>query len=99
MWCLYVYASVCRGPETQITFKTFPPNSRSQNLFKTSITHFYFFTYRVPSPESWVSTNPSPKSQHLGFKLLTGVPTVKESNGKKKPGVGRVAPRYVEPWE
>jgi hypothetical protein len=71
-----VCASVCRGPETKITFKIVPPNSRAQKLFKTSITHFYFFTYRVP-------TNPGPKSQHPGFKLLTGVPTVKEPNSKK----------------
>jgi hypothetical protein len=72
---------------------------RAQKLFKTSITHFYFFTYQVPSPESGVSINPSPKSQHLGFKLLTGVPTVKEPNGKKKPGAGRAAPMCVESWE
>ncbi len=51
MWCLSICASVCRGPEIHITFKIVPPNSRAQKLFRTSITHFYFFTYRVPSPE------------------------------------------------
>jgi len=45
--CLFV----CRGPETHITFKTVPPNSRAQKLFRTSIAHFYFFTYQVPNPE------------------------------------------------
>ncbi len=84
--------------------------SRAQKLFRTSITHFYFFTYWVPSlegpkiiqdlnhtflllylpsPESWIPTNPGPKSQHPGFKLLTGVPTIKEPNGKKKLGASR----------
>ncbi len=70
---------------------------RAQKLFKTSITHFYFFIYRVPNPR--VLTNLGPKSQHPGFKLPTGVPTIKESNDKKKPGVGRAAPRCVEPRE
>jgi len=163
--CLSVY----RGPETQITLKTIPSNSRTQKLFRTSITHFYFFTYRIPSPESrgpknysglqshtfislltesqvpraeklfrtsithfyfftywvsspeglktiqdfnhtllllylpspksWVPTNPGPKSQHPTFKLLTGVPTVKEPNSKKKLGAGWAAPRCVEPRE
>jgi hypothetical protein len=39
---LSVHLSVCRGPETQITFKIVPPNLRAQKLFKISITHFYF---------------------------------------------------------
>jgi hypothetical protein len=37
--------TVCRGPKTQVTFKTVPPIPRAQKLFKSSITHFYFFTY------------------------------------------------------
>jgi hypothetical protein len=53
----------------------------------------------LPSLESWVATNPGPNSQHPGFKLLTGVPTVKEPNGKKKPSAGRAAPKCVEPRE
>jgi hypothetical protein len=43
-----------------------------------------------PSPESWVPTNPGPKSQRPGFK---------DPNDKKKPGPGRAAPRCVEPRE
>jgi len=39
---LSVHLSLCRGPETQITFKIVPPNLRAQKLFKISITHFYF---------------------------------------------------------
>jgi hypothetical protein len=57
--CLYV----CRGPETQITFKTVSPNSRAQKLFRTSITHFYFFTYRVLSPDQSRSQVPTPRLQ------------------------------------
>ncbi len=100
----------CRGLETQIpcvrlsrswnpypklrylidsrtakVWKSVPLNSRAQKLFRTSITHFYFFTY-------WVS---SPKSQCLGFKLLTGVPTVKKSNDKKKPDAEQATPKCV----
>jgi len=66
-----------------------------QKLFKTSITHFYFFTYRVSSSESRPIQVPSPNAQ-------ARVPTVKEPNepnGKKKPGAGRTAPRCVEPRE
>jgi hypothetical protein len=63
-----------------------------QKLFRTSITHFYFFTYRVPSPESWPIQVPSPNGQ-------ARVPTVKKPNSKKKLDVGRAAPRCVEPRE
>jgi len=110
------------GPQSH-TFTSLLTESRvprAQKLFRTSITHFYFFTYRIPSPESpkiiqdlnhtllllylpspesWVSTNPGPKSQCPSFKLLTRVLTVKEPNGKKKPSTSRVAPRCVEPRE
>jgi hypothetical protein len=66
---LSVCASVCQGLETQIIFKTVPPNSRAQKLFKTSITHFYFFTYRVPSPESQPIQVPSPNTQASNYLL------------------------------
>jgi hypothetical protein len=83
MWCMSVCASVCRGPETHITFKTVPPNSRVQKLFRTSITHFYFFTYQVPSPESRLIQVPSPNTQASNY-LLGCLRS--EPNGKKKPG-------------
>jgi len=44
---LLLSVSVCRGPETQITFnKTVPPNSRAQKLFKTSSSYFLFLFLR-----------------------------------------------------
>ncbi len=78
-------------------WKSVPPNSKAQKLFRTSIDRLLLLY--LLSPDSWVPTNPSPKSQRLGFKLLTGVPTVKEPNGKKKPGAGLAAPKCVELWE
>ncbi len=101
---LSVCPSVCRGPETQIpidsriakVWKSVPSNLRAQKLFKTSISLLLLY---LPSPESWVPTNPGPKSLCPGFKLLTGVPAVKEPNGKKKHGAGRAAPRCVKPRE
>jgi len=65
----FVCASICRGPETQITFKTVPLNSRTQKLFKTSITHVYFFTCRVSSPESQPIQVPSPNTQVSNYLL------------------------------
>jgi len=38
-----VCASVCRGPETQITFKTVPPTRGPKNYSRLQ-SHFYFFT-------------------------------------------------------
>jgi hypothetical protein len=47
-----VCQSVCRGPETQITFnKTVPPNSRAQKLFRTSSSYFLLLLLR-PFPRS-----------------------------------------------
>jgi hypothetical protein len=40
---------------TAKVWKSVPPNSRAQKLFRTSITHFYFFTYWVPSPNAQAS--------------------------------------------
>jgi hypothetical protein len=65
--CVFVY----QGPETHITFKTITPNSRAQKLFRTSITHFYFFTYRVPSPESQGPKNYSRPQSHTFTSLFT----------------------------
>jgi hypothetical protein len=47
-----VYLSVCRGPETHITFnKIVPPNSKVQKLFRTS--NFYFLLLLLrPFPRS-----------------------------------------------
>jgi len=56
----FVCSSVCRGLETQITFKIVPPNSRA---------HFYFFTYRVPNPESQQIQVPSPNTQASNYLL------------------------------
>jgi hypothetical protein len=55
--------TVCRGPKTQVTFKIVPPVPRVQKLFRTSIAHFYFFTYRVPSPDQSRSQVPTPRLQ------------------------------------
>jgi len=55
--------TVCRGPKTQVTFKTIPLVPRAQKLFRTSITHFYFFTHRAPSLESRPIQVPSPNAQ------------------------------------
>jgi hypothetical protein len=39
-----VSLSVCRGPETHITFnKIVPPNLRAQKLLRTSSSYFYFY--------------------------------------------------------
>ncbi len=47
---LSVCPSVCRGPETQITFnKIVPPNSRAQKLFRTSSSYFYFYVRFRPA--------------------------------------------------
>jgi len=66
---LSVRPFVHRGLETQITFKTIPPNSKAQKLFKTSITHFYFFTYWVSSPKSRPIQVPSPNAQASNYLL------------------------------
>jgi len=80
------------GPQshTFISLLTESQVPRAQKLFRTSITHFYFFTYRVsspegpktiqdlnhtllllylPSPESWVLTNPGPNAQASNYLL------------------------------
>jgi hypothetical protein len=66
--------------------KKCPPELEGPKTIQ-DLNHTLLFLYLL-SPESWVSTNPSPKSQCPGFKLLIGVPTVKEPNGKNKPSVG-----------
>jgi len=43
--------------------------SRAQKLFRTSITNFYFFTYRVLSPESRPIQVPSPNTQASNYLL------------------------------
>jgi hypothetical protein len=49
---LSVSVSVCRGPETQITFnKTVPSNLRAQKLFRTSSSYFLLLLLR-PFPRS-----------------------------------------------
>jgi len=55
--------TVCRGPKTQVTFKTIPPVPRAQKLFRTSIAHFYFFTYQVLNPDQSRSQVPTPRLQ------------------------------------
>jgi hypothetical protein len=73
--------------KTQVTFKTVPLVPRAQKLFRISITHFYFFTYRVLSPESRPIQVSSPNTQASKTRTI------------KKPGPGRAAPRCVEPRE
>jgi hypothetical protein len=69
------------------------PRTRGPKNYSRPQSH----TFTSLLTESWVPTNPSPKSQRPSFKLLTRVPTIKELNGKKKPGAGWAAPSCVEP--
>jgi hypothetical protein len=61
---------VYRGPKTQVTFKIVPLVPRAQKLFRTSITHFYFFTYRVPSLESRPIQVPSCNAQASKTRMI-----------------------------
>jgi hypothetical protein len=83
-----------RSQKKLIPFKSVPSDSRAQKLFKTSITHFYFFTYRVLSLDQSRSQVPTPRLQ-----ITYCVPTIKKSNSKKKLGAVRAAPSCVEPRE
>jgi hypothetical protein len=50
--------------------KLSPPVPRAQKLFRTSITHFYFFTYWVPNPESQPIQVPSPNAQASKTRMI-----------------------------
>ncbi len=58
-----------KSKKKPIPFKSVPPNSRAQKLFRTSITNFYFFTYRVPSLESRPIQVPSPNARASNYLL------------------------------
>jgi len=87
-----VCASVCLSRSwNPYHFLNCPPKLEGPKTIQ-HLNHTLLLLY-LPSPESWVSTNPGPKSQRPSFKLLTGVPTVKKPNSKKtwrRPGGAQV---------
>jgi len=108
--CLSVCLSIYRGLKTQITFKIVPLNSRAQKLFRTSITHFYFFTYRVPKAQKLFRTSithfyfftyrvPSPNAQASNYLLgclRSKSRTVKKNlaRARRCPGVWNCGSKY-----